>query len=364
MMGFLKDLVKLAVNYRSFRLVKSFSDNLISYVFPRKKRFFGPSYISWNVTEKCNLNCSFCSYGYDKRKGNDELTFDEGKKLLNQASKLGVYGFCFTGGEPFARKDIFDLIKYAKQKGLFVNLNSNGAYLEKHSERILKSGLDSLTVSIDSLNPKVHDSMRGVSGCYNKILKGIERLKRSRKKNGIKLGVRLVISKENQEEIFAFYKNWKERVDFVRFQPMFNSIIEDSNFKVNESAKKNLEVNPDIVKEQFDKIFKFDSSFDSLYNRGIVKYYTNLEQLKKSNVCCAGNITLKVSAKGDVFMCSQMFGKVGNILQDSLYDIWTSKIIEKRRMFLKRSRNRCFCWTNDYIPILYFDRISRFFCKK
>lgn len=363
-MGLFGDLFALIRKNFSFRLIVSFSDNFLSYLFPSKKRFFGPSYISWNITDRCNLKCSFCELGYEKNKVRNELNTDEAKSLISQASKSGSYGFCFTGGEPFIREDIFELIEYAKSKGLFVNLNTNGFFLKESIDSIIDSNLDSITVSIDSLSGSKHDRLRGVKGAYDRAVSGILELMKSKGNSNMKVGVRLVISKENYKELGEYLKYWKKKVDFVRFQPIVDSTIKDCIFKIDDTHKEMIDFNHRLFADELEGLIESDSDQDTLYNRGIVMYFRDLNRLKRNNKCCAGNITLKFDSVGNAYMCSQLYGKLGNIRDQTLYELWNSKKINKYRKHLKESKNKCFCWTNDYIPILYFYRLARMFGKK
>ena len=81
-----------------------------------KGKVFPPSYVLWDCSRRCNLNCAHC--GAVKEKYEKELTTDEIKKLVDQLAKMKVRFFAATGGEPLLRKDILEVMKYAKNKGI------------------------------------------------------------------------------------------------------------------------------------------------------------------------------------------------------------------------------------------------------
>lgn len=71
------------------------------------------NHISWNTTKKCNLYCKHCYRESGPEKMDNELSTEEGKKLLDQMVKAGMKVIVLSGGEPMLREDIFELISYA-----------------------------------------------------------------------------------------------------------------------------------------------------------------------------------------------------------------------------------------------------------
>ena len=74
----------------------------------------------WEVTQSCDLACKHCRAAAQPLAHPDELTNAEGKALIDQVAQMGVPIFVFTGGDPMKRKDVFELIRYAAQKGVQV----------------------------------------------------------------------------------------------------------------------------------------------------------------------------------------------------------------------------------------------------
>ena len=77
-----------------------------------------PRIISWNTTFKCNLRCAHCYMDAQERESQDELTTEEGKMLIDQIVEVSKPILVLSGGEPLLREDIFELAKYASDKGL------------------------------------------------------------------------------------------------------------------------------------------------------------------------------------------------------------------------------------------------------
>ncbi len=129
---------------------------------------------------ECNNNCRFC-YATDKRETYKSNTTSQIKKKLDKARKRGSTFVDFLGGEPTIRKDIIDLVKYAKDIGFkTISLTSNGRMFsyEKFTKDIVKSGLNSVVFSIHGHTPELHDYLTRVPGSFKQLCKGIKNFRK------------------------------------------------------------------------------------------------------------------------------------------------------------------------------------------
>jgi pyrroloquinoline quinone biosynthesis protein E len=116
------------------------------------------------------------------------------REVVERLESLGFYNFSLTGGEPLLHPKYFDFIRFLNRKGLYTNSPTNGTLLnEKNVMKLKEVGLDSIFVSIDSLDSKIADHIRQHPGQLNKALKGLKLLK----KYGISRAAILVLSKYN-----------------------------------------------------------------------------------------------------------------------------------------------------------------------
>ena len=123
------------------------------------------------INRGCNLRCSFC----DLWEGIENISFDKALTILDDAVKIGTKTVVLTGGEPFIHPRLFDIIKASKQRGLTVNVTTNGTLIDKHWEQLTHSGVDSLSFSIDGL-AATHDRIRGRKGAWKKTIGGLQRV--------------------------------------------------------------------------------------------------------------------------------------------------------------------------------------------
>ncbi len=163
--------------------------------------------VVWNITRRCNLKCVHC-YAHAKNIAFDnELTTDEGKKLIDDLAAFGVPVLLFSGGEPLMRKDMTELAGYAVKKGMRAVISTNGTLIPPDTAKILKDiGLSYVGVSLDGME-EIHDKFRGVKGAFKAAMKGIENCR----KQGIKVGLRFTINKFNVNEIPAVFDLLEKR---------------------------------------------------------------------------------------------------------------------------------------------------------
>ena len=164
--------------------------------------------VVWNVTKACNLRCIHCYATADNKPAENELTTEEGFRLLEDLAQFGCPVVLFSGGEPLVRPDIFDLIAYAVRLGLRAVLSTNGTLIDHALAKELKKfGLSYVGISLDGIG-EVHDRFRGFKGCFEKVIQAIENCQRE----GLKVGLRFTINKFNAEEIpkvFDFVEEMK-----------------------------------------------------------------------------------------------------------------------------------------------------------
>jgi len=157
--------------------------------------------VVWNITQRCNLKCVHC-YAHAKDKVfENELSTDEGKRLLDDLADFGVPVILFSGGEPLVRKDLPELAAYAVQKGMRAVISTNGTLISPKMARTLKEiGLSYVGISLDGMEA-INDRFRGIKGAFKSALEGIKNCQAA----GIKVGLRFTINKANVAEIPAIF---------------------------------------------------------------------------------------------------------------------------------------------------------------
>jgi len=149
-----------------------------------------PSEVIWNITNSCDLFCQHCYVDADFRKSARELNPAEALDLVRQIGEAQVPLLFITGGEPFARPDLYALLAKAQEYGTRVVVSTNGLSIdEAAADKLVEFDVDYVAISI--YGPEAfHDAYVGARGAFARTLETIQRLKR----RGIKVGVKTTVT--------------------------------------------------------------------------------------------------------------------------------------------------------------------------
>jgi radical SAM protein len=153
----------------------------------------------WEVTQSCDLACKHCRAAAQPIAHPDELTNAEGKALIDQIADMHVPIFVFTGGDPLKRKDVFELITYAANKGVQVALTPSATPLLTREAifKLKEAGLVRLGISLDGSSPEIHDVFRGLPGAWARTIQAIEWAGEA----GLPIQVHTTISRHNAHDL-------------------------------------------------------------------------------------------------------------------------------------------------------------------
>lgn len=179
-----------------------------------------PERITLELTNKCNLNCTFCP----RRLMEKHLGFMDthlAKTLLNEmAGNLPVTLVPFFRGESLLHPDWIEIIHYAKQKGIGpIQLTTNATLMNrKAAKAMIDLELDFISFSIDTLDPEIYEKTRRGAN-YQVVTKNILQLLDLREKKGLgrpEVQVSAVETREHRQGMDAFVSFWASRADRVR----------------------------------------------------------------------------------------------------------------------------------------------------
>ena len=153
--------------------------------------------VIWNLLRRCNLTCKHCYATSADSVFRDELDTAAALAVIDDLHEAGVKVLILSGGEPLLRDDLFQLSAYARARGFFVALSTNGTLIsESNIEQIAAANFDYVGVSIDGLE-ETHDAFRQLVGSYASSMHGIA-LCRQR---GIRVGLRTTLTQENHAQL-------------------------------------------------------------------------------------------------------------------------------------------------------------------
>lgn|GEM_PF-974857 len=288
-----------------------------------------------SITNRCNLRCRMCDIPGGK---SEELSTDQWKAVISDASRLGSQTIVFSGGEPLLREDIFELIYFAKKNKLNACLTSNGCLIDGQvASRLAASGVNVVNISIEG-SKGTHDHLRGEDS-FEKAISGLENLR----KQGIESTVALTVSRYNYEElpyILEVAKNYGATT--VRLQPFNLIFLKDrasgAGFFIDEGDIPKMEgiINSFIA---ISKEYRISTNPES-YLRKIPAYLAGRKSHPRN--CAALWYSCPIASNGDVFPCwieAANNKLTGNIRDEGLYELWLSE--KRMKMVSSIVNNGC-----------------------
>ena len=134
-----------------------------------------PRLIAWEVTRSCMLACKHCRAAAQPEPYPGELTTEECFKLLDNVASFARPIMILTGGEPMLRTDIYDVAAYGHKLGLPMVMAPCGMLIDEQTAgRMLESGIQRISISLDGATAASHDAFRGVPGAFEGSLRGLE----------------------------------------------------------------------------------------------------------------------------------------------------------------------------------------------
>lgn len=277
-----------------------------------------PMMATIEVTEKCNLRCKHCYLDASCEK-TSVITYEQFKNLVEVFKKNHVLNLELTGGEIFVNPDAYKILELALKQFATVGILTNGTILSDEVLNLLSKNKEKImiNVSIDSTNPEVHDTFRGMKGAFSKTCSNIKRLTDA----GIAVRVASSIFNENMWEID---KLADLAISLGAKMFAFN-FIEDFGRGT-----------------QMDKLDKVEEKLDAkayiAYVNSVIEKYKDIIPIVKSedhmlgtDNCGSGVNAVVVGADGAIRPCA-LFPKInlfGNIFKEDFETIFQKDIYKR-----------------------------------
>ena len=183
----------------SARFLCTFASNVARIRFGRT-RSLHPLILTYFVTFRCNLRCTYCDYardGFASRFKDAETS--EAKRILTICYQ-GIPAVAFSGGEPLMRPDIGEIIHHARVLGYRpISLFTNALLLSDHEDVL--NDVDYLQISLDSLDTDRQDSLCGLPGVGRRLIENIQRYARLQSARNFSLNLNCVITSKNVDDV-------------------------------------------------------------------------------------------------------------------------------------------------------------------
>lgn len=327
------------------------------------KRRTSPIYFVFFVTVNCNAQCKHCLLGQREIMTN-ELTIDEIEKV--SASMDNMLFFTPTGGEPFLRKDLAEIVKifHRNNAALNVGIPTNGSLTDRVVARV-KDMLEScpdvdlhIDVSIDAVGEE-HDEIRGFKGLFDRAITTYKELRKMEKHyEKLSACVEITVSAYNQDKLSELYDYLTNKVGvntvftlLTRGEPR-NAAAKD--FDISKYEQFHCLLEQDNKARRLSGYYKMPFS-DILNAKRIVRPRLIAKTVRENKYqipCYAGSLGGAMFSQGQVLPCELLVDKVMGNVRDYDYDfkkIWFSKEADEIRKWIRK--NKCFCTYECFLTI-------------
>jgi MoaA/NifB/PqqE/SkfB family radical SAM enzyme len=296
--------------------------------------------------------CSLWKTGYSTTSQEPDL--NEWFRFIELAAELtdNSIEISVSGGEPLLDDRNLALIKFSAEKGLATSMPTNGFLIDNEMAlKIADSGLSAIGISLDGINRNTHDFLRGVEGCYDKVMQAIGHLDKSR--GSPKIGILTTISEKNLDEVIelARWANEDNRIETIIFQAItqpFNTPLDSEWYNRSEysflwpqDTKKVQDLLDELIKLK-KMAYKISNSVPQL--ESFKRYFENPGEFIKKDICNV-DFWMNINQLGDVYICSRKEA-IGNIRKDTLKDMWYSAEANQRREEIKNCKANCHILVN------------------
>lgn len=254
----------------------------------------------------CNFKCEHCSTRAPLGENADYLMpLDKVAELADEAHELGIVEWNMHGGELLTNKErLLELIRAIKPERFYVFLTSNGFLLTKETaEELAEAGVNRVSISIDSFNPKVHDAFRGVEGAYAHAMQALEYVKEA----GMDPFMNITVGHFN-----AFSEDVENlcRYSYEHGYKTFINIAIPSG---------NWQGHLDVVVDDRDRahLMELRKKYGNIHR----DLWNPFDKENEGVLGCQTMSKLYVTPSGDIFPCSFMHISLGNVYKQKLKDI-------------------------------------------
>ncbi len=331
-----------------------------------------PMLVIWEATQACDLACVHCRASAQSERDPKELTTEQGYRLLDEIRSFGEPLMVFTGGDPLKRPDLFELIRYSVKIGLRTNVTPSATPLltAEAIDAFKAAGVTRMAISLDGPDAASHDDFRGVPGTFDRAMFALEHARDI----GLDTQLQTTVTQRNRArlpEMAQIAKDVRTRMWSLFFLIVTGRAGEGD----------------DLTAPEYEQVFEFMYELSKTAPFGVktteaMHYRRYVAQRIKAEHGLSENENAKgvawrtagvsdgkgfvfVSHRGEIFPSGFLPVTGGNVLQDSLTDVYrNSDLFRTLRDTTQRegkcgiceyqkicggSRSRAFALTGDYL---------------
>jgi len=267
-----------------------------------------------DLTKNCNLTCSFCRQANEADLP-DSMSFEQWSSVIGQLRGMNCKMVAFAGGEPLMHRDFLSIISLATDTIEDVYVLSNGTLITKKiAAQLAERKIKGLQVSLDALNPALHDKIRGKTGTWEKATRGI--------RHAIDVGVPVTI------RTTVYGENVQEAIPLLEFAHEIGARIYGIRRVVPTGRGASVDLlKPDELRALFISLadraneLKMRLSLGDPFSRSLLNERAFIEG--KIGGCSVGLNIMYIAQDGSVLLCPCLPIYCGDVKQSSVKSIWS-----------------------------------------
>jgi len=307
-----------------------------------------PMLVIWEVTQACDLACVHCRASAQPERNPAELSTEQGYRLLDEIRTFGAPLMVFTGGDPLKRPDLYDLIRYSVKIGLRTNVTPSATPLltAEAIEGFQAAGIARMAISLDGPDAATHDEFRGIPGTFDRAMFAL----RHARDIGLDTQLQTTVTRRNMARLAEVAEIAKEVR--TRMWSLFFLIV------TGRAAE-----GDDLLAPEYEQVFEFMYELSKTAPFGVktteaMHYRRYVAQRIKAEHGITENQNAKgvawrtagvsdgkgfvfVSHTGEIFPSGFFPVSGGNVLQDSLTDVYRNSGLFLALRDTSQRRGKC-----------------------
>jgi MoaA/NifB/PqqE/SkfB family radical SAM enzyme len=265
------------------------------------------------VTNRCNLTCSFCEFWSNPAKKHEELSLGDFERLGDELASLGTFLISIEGGEPFVRSDILDVVRVLSRRHITSIFTSGWFTTAENARALWDAGLTHASVSIDFPEAERHDQKRGQPTTFERAWRAVDLLRDTAPRGGKQVNVMTVLMASNWRDVEALVQMTEARGVGHQFTLLSTDGTRRGNEKGDTPPPVGAAAHLESLWEKYPHIRFFRDYFERFD-----AYLTG----GPMPTCRAGVQSFNIDHVGNVSACIERIGKpVGNVRDASLAEL-------------------------------------------
>jgi len=313
-----------------------------------------PVTIVWNFTNRCNLNCLHCHQDSSPASSGSELTTSQAFKVIDNMGDAGLAILTFSGGEPLLRSDLYDAIERANGHGMLCTIASNGTLMTPRAAgKLARAGVRRVEIGLDGARAETHDFLRNKPGSFEATIEGIRNcaavgfdelavtmtlhskniseleatMELAEKLGATRLSLNRLIPAGRGVEASYLDVTPRERIEALEalYDKFYKSVTEGSGMQcyargMTYYARLGYERSKGRIFTVSEALSGYEKMFNEKFGLEVSKIVRKLAT--GFGGCSAGLTYAGLTASGDLLPCVPAPVRLGNLLEQSLEEIW------------------------------------------